>query len=143
MLVTMKPMRGISSSSCHSTLAMTRRELFQDAARYEKLWKKTFGFLEGLPTGRVVRWSISWWRLVDVGGGEGRVSPQVEFLIHLLVPVHYGGEELPPAVSRVDVAGPQDRPLAVTEIVEAEERMVAGRFEEAIVGRAFLVSVDG
>ena len=51
MFVTMKPIRGNSSSICHSTLAMTRRELFQEAARYEKSWKKTFGFLEGLPTG--------------------------------------------------------------------------------------------
>jgi len=81
--------------------------------------------------------------LVDVGRSEGRVPPQVELLIHLLVPVHYGGEELPPAVSRVDVAGPQDRPLAVTEIVEAEEWMVAGRFEETVVGRAFLAAMNG
>ena len=48
MLVTMKPMRGKSSPACHSTLAITRRELFQEAARYEKSWKNTFGFFEGL-----------------------------------------------------------------------------------------------
>src|SRR5450830_1022139 len=64
--------------------------------------------------------------LVDVGYREGRVPPQVELLFHVLVPVYHGGEELPPAVCRVDVAGPQDRPLAVPEIVETEERVVAG-----------------
>jgi len=64
MLVTMKPIRGRSSPSCHSTFAMTLLGFFQDAARYEKSWKKTFGFLEGLPTGRVIRWSLSRWRLL-------------------------------------------------------------------------------
>ena len=63
---------------------------------------------------------------VDVGCREGGVPPQVELLVHLLVPVHYGGEELPPAVSRVDVAGSQHRTLAVSVVVEAEERVVAG-----------------
>ena len=81
--------------------------------------------------------------LVDVGRGEGRVPPQVELLVHVLVPVNYGGEELPPAVGRVDVAWPQDRPLAVPEIVEAEERVLAGGFEATIVCAALLISVDG
>ena len=81
--------------------------------------------------------------LVDVRGGEGRVPPQVELLFHVLVPVHDGGEELPPAVSRVDVAGSQDRPFAVTVVVEAEERVIAGGFKVAIIGRALLISVDG
>src|SRR5450759_1236262 len=81
--------------------------------------------------------------LVDVRGGEGRVSPQVELLAHLPVPINYWGEELTPPVSRVDVAGSQDRPLAVPVVVEAEERMVTGRFKEAVVGRAFLAAVDG
>src|SRR5450756_470762 len=47
--------------------------------------------------------------LVDVGYREGRIPPQVELLIHRLVPVHYGGEKLPPSVSGVDVARPQYR----------------------------------
>src|SRR5450759_683246 len=67
--------------------------------------------------------------LVDVRCGEGRVSPQVELLAHLPVPINYWGEELTPPVSRVDVAGSQDRPLAVPVVVEAEERMVTGRFK--------------
>src|SRR5665647_1081871 len=67
--------------------------------------------------------------LVDVGYREGRVPPQAELLIHVLVPVHYRGEELPPAVSRVNVAGPQDRALAVAVVVETKERMVTGGLE--------------
>ena len=66
--------------------------------------------------------------LVDVGYREGRVPPQAELLIHVLVPVHYGLQELPPAVSRVDVAGPQDRALAVAVVVEA----LLGFLEQAL-----------
>src|SRR5450759_3601480 len=80
--------------------------------------------------------------LVDVRRGEGCVPPQVELLFHRLVPVHYGLQELPPAVTRVGVARPQYRTLAVTVVVEAKERVVAGGFKEAIVGRALLAAVD-
>src|SRR5665647_3654430 len=76
--------------------------------------------------------------LIHIRRGEGRVPSQEELLLRVLVPVHYGGEELPPAVSRVDVAGSQDRPLAVAVVVEAEERMVAGGFKVAIVGATLL-----
>src|SRR5450830_96497 len=81
--------------------------------------------------------------LVDVGYREGRVPPQVDLLVYLFVPVHYGGDELPPAVSRVDVAWPQDRPLAVAVVVEAEEWVIAGGFKMTVVGAAFLAAVDG
>jgi len=43
----------------------------------------------------------------------------------------------------VNVARPQDRPLAVSVVVEAEQRVVASGTEVAIVGAALLVSVDG
>ena len=43
----MKPIRGNSSPWCHSTLATTLLGLSHDAALYEKLWKKIFGFLDG------------------------------------------------------------------------------------------------
>jgi len=79
---------------------------------------------------------------VDIRRGEGRVPPHVELLIHRLILVHYRGEELFPAVCRVDVARSQDRPLAVTEIVEEEERVIAGGFKMTVVGGALLVSVD-
>ena|SRR5450759_495372 len=79
---------------------------------------------------------------VDVRRGESGVPPQVELLVHLPVPVHDGGEELFPAVGGVDVAWTQHRPLAVTVVVETEQGMIAGRFKEAVVGAALLVSVD-
>src|SRR5659263_184088 len=81
--------------------------------------------------------------LIHIRRGEGCVPPQVELLVHLPVSLDDGLQELFPAVSRVDVARPKHSPLAVTEIVKAEEWMVAGRFKEAVVGGAFLVSVDG
>ena len=80
--------------------------------------------------------------LVDIRGGEGRVPPQVELLSHLPVSLDDGLQKLTPAVSRVNVAGAEYRPLAVPVVVEAEERMIARRFKEAVVGRALLVAVD-
>jgi hypothetical protein len=42
----------------------------------------------------------------------------------------------------VDVSGAKDRPLAVTVVVEAEERVIADGAEVTIRGRALLVAVD-
>jgi hypothetical protein len=70
----------------------------------------------------------------------GTVIPR---LIHFFVPVHCRGERLPPSVSRVDVVGSQDRPLAVTAVVEAEERVIAGGGKVAVTGGALLTAVDG
>src|SRR5450756_26065 len=80
--------------------------------------------------------------LVDVRYREGRVPSQVELLVHLLVLVHYGGEKLPPAVCGVDVAGPQYRSFAVAIVVEAEQRVIAGGAEVAVIGRALLAAMD-
>src|SRR5450756_2045298 len=62
--------------------------------------------------------------LIHIRRGEGGVPPQVELLFHVPVSLDDGLQELFPAICRVDVAGSQDRPLAVTVIVEAEEWMI-------------------
>ena len=41
----------------------------------------------------------------------------------------------------MDVAGPQHAPLEITELVEQEQRVVAGAAEVAVVGRALLLPV--
>jgi hypothetical protein len=46
-----------------------------------------------------------------------------------------------PTIGAVDVAGAQDTPLQIAELVEHEQRMVAGAAEMAVVGAAFLFAV--
>lgn len=43
--------------------------------------------------------------LVDLGRGEGGVSPEVELLACSHVPVHHGLQQVPPAIGGMDVAG--------------------------------------
>jgi len=46
-----------------------------------------------------------------------------------------------PAIGAVDVAGPQDAPLQIAELVEHEQRVVARAAEMSVVGAAFLLPV--
>ena len=41
----------------------------------------------------------------------------------------------------MDVALAEQRPLQITVLIEAEQRVVAGAFEMAVVGGSFLVAV--
>ncbi len=48
----------------------------------------------------------------------------------------------PPVLGAVDVAGAQQAALQVTELVEAEQRVIAGAAEMAVVSRALLITVS-
>jgi len=47
-------------------------------------------------------------------------------------------EHSAPTVGGVNIAGPQQAPPDIAELVEAEQRVVAGAAEVAVVRRAFL-----
>src|SRR3954447_19323822 len=46
-----------------------------------------------------------------------------------------------PAVSAVDVAGPQHTPFDIAELIEHEQRMITGAAEMPVIGAAFLLAV--
>src|SRR3954471_18819232 len=48
-----------------------------------------------------------------------------------------------PTIGTMDVARPQGTPLDVAELVEHEQRMIAGAGEMAVIGAAFLFAVGG
>ena len=80
-------------------------------------------------------------QLVQLGLGERRITPEVERKAALPVAGDHGLEHLAPAVGAVHVAGPEQAPLQVAELVEQEQRMVARAAEVAVPGRAFLLAV--
>src|SRR5918993_5141948 len=70
--------------------------------------------------------------LVDLGRGESRIGSEVAPLPRGPVPRNYRLQHLAPALGGVDVAGPQGAALQVTELVEHEQRVIAGAAEVAV-----------
>jgi len=73
--------------------------------------------------------------------GKGSISPEQQPPSSLLVSFHNQLQDLPPALSAVDIAQPQYRPFAVTELVEAKERMIAHTAGVAVIGRSLLLPI--
>ena len=81
--------------------------------------------------------------LVDLGRGKRRIGPEVAPLHRGPVAGNHRLQHVAPALGGVDVAGPQGTSLQVTELVEHEQRVIAGAAEVAVVGRAFLLAMSG
>ena len=64
--------------------------------------------------------------LVDLGHGEGRVGAEIEARDLAPIARHDRLQHVLPAVGAVDVAGTQRAAFQITELVEHEQRMVAG-----------------
>ena len=75
--------------------------------------------------------------------GKGGIPTKVfaEFL--LLVASHDRFQQLLPAIRTVNVAGPKHGIFAISELVEAKQGMVTSASEMAVVGRGFLLAMDG
>jgi len=73
--------------------------------------------------------------------GKGSISPEQQPPFFLLVSLHNRLQDLPPALSTVDIARPQHRPFAIPELVEAKERMIAHTAEVAVIGRSLLFPI--
>lgn len=79
--------------------------------------------------------------LVDLGVGKSGIGAEVAAEVALPVAGHDRFEHVLPAVRRMNVARAQRRTLQINELVEHEQRMVAGAGEVTIVGGAFLIAV--
>src|SRR4051812_3901052 len=80
-------------------------------------------------------------KLVDLGIGESGVASKIQMLHNAPVTRNHRLQQRAPAVSTVDVARSQHTPFDITELVEHEERVVAGATKVAIVGAAFLFAM--
>ena len=79
--------------------------------------------------------------LVHLGIGEGRVAPEIEALHDAPVAGNHRLQHRAPAIGAVHVARPQGAPLDIAELVEHEQRVIAGAAEMPVVGAAFLLAV--
>src|SRR3954454_18162049 len=80
-------------------------------------------------------------KLVDLGIGEGGITPEIQMLHDAPVTRDHRLQPRAPAVSTVDVARPQCASLDIAELVEHKQRMIAGAGEVAVIGAAFLLAV--
>ena len=78
---------------------------------------------------------------VDLGVGKGRVASKIETLHRAPVAGDHRLKHRAPGVRAVDVAEAQCAPFHIAELVEHEQRVVAGAAEMAVVGTAFLLSI--
>ena len=80
-------------------------------------------------------------QLVDLGLGERRIGAEVQIDAPLAVAGDHRLQHQAPVLGTVDVAGPQETALQIAELVEHEQRVVAGAAEVAVPGRALLLAV--
>src|SRR6516165_3276781 len=79
--------------------------------------------------------------LVDLGIGEGRVASEIKPLHPVSVAHDHRLQHRAPAIRAMDVTGSQSAPLDIAELVEHEQRVIAGAAEMAVIGAAFLIAV--
>src|SRR4051794_15707176 len=80
-------------------------------------------------------------KLVDLGIGESGVASKIQMLHNAPVTRNHWLQQRAPAVSTMDIARPQYASLDVAELIEHEQRMIAGTGEMPVVGAAFLFAV--
>ncbi len=80
-------------------------------------------------------------QFVDLGVGEGGVTPEVAALHPVPIRRQHRLQYLAPAIGAVHIAGPQSAAFQISERVEHEQRVIAGAAEMTVVGAAFLRTV--
>src|SRR3954449_8006664 len=79
--------------------------------------------------------------LVNLGIREGCVTSEIQMLHDAPVTRDHRLQQRAPAVSAVDVARPQDTAFDIAELVEHEQRVIAGTREMTVIGTALLLAV--
>src|SRR5215217_4297329 len=81
--------------------------------------------------------------VVDRRRGECRVGAEVAPLYGGPVSGDHRLQDVAPALGGVDVPGPQGTAFQVTELIEHEQRVIAGAAEVAVVSGPFLFTEGG
>src|SRR3954471_21552646 len=76
---------------------------------------------------------------VDLRRGKTRIGPEVAPLHRGPVAGDHRLQHRTPALGGVDVAGPQGTAFEITELIEHEQRVIAGATEVPVVGTALLL----
>ena len=72
---------------------------------------------------------------------KGRVAPEIQTLHDTPVTDDHRLQHRAPTVGTVHVAGAQGAPFQIAELVENEQRVIAGATEMPVVGAALLLPV--
>ena len=80
--------------------------------------------------------------VVKVRQREGGITPEEPPLDRAAaITRHHRLQHIAPAIGAVDIAGEQRTSLQIAELVEHEQRMIAGAAEVTVVGGAFLLAM--
>ena len=90
-----------------------------------------------------VKEAVRFQALIDLRARKGGIGSEVTANTRPLIPGRDGRKQLAPAIGAVHVAGAQHRPFAVPELVKAKKRVITGATKVAVVGRTFLLPMDG
>src|SRR5687768_2333129 len=85
--------------------------------------------------------ALGFQQLVELGLGERRVAAEIENKAPAAIAGDHRHQDGAPLVGAMHVAAPEHAALEIAELVEQEQRMVAGAAEVAVVGRALLLAV--
>jgi hypothetical protein len=80
-------------------------------------------------------------KLIEFRQGVRGVAPEQTPLRRLPIPRDHRLQHRAPVMGARHVARPQGAAFQVTELIEDEQRMIAGAGEVAVIGRSFLVAV--
>src|SRR4051812_42883622 len=80
-------------------------------------------------------------KFVDLGIGKGCVTSKIQMLHDASVTCDYRLQHRTPTVGTMDVARSQRTPFDIAELVEHEQRVVAGTGKMPVVSAAFLLTV--
>src|SRR3954447_22044542 len=80
--------------------------------------------------------------LVDLRIGEGCVTSEIQMLHDPPVTRNHRLQYRAPAIGTMDVTRSQRAPFDIAELVEHEQRVIAGAGEMAVIGAAFLLPIE-
>jgi hypothetical protein len=79
--------------------------------------------------------------LVDIGIGEARVGAEIDARDLAAIARHDGLQHIPPAVGAVNVVGTKRAAFQIAELVEHEQRMIAGAVVVAVPHAVLLLAM--
>ena len=85
--------------------------------------------------------TLSLQELVDLRVHEGGIGLEVKAHLKRLVSRHHESKNIMPTIGGVDVAGSKRTAFQIAELIEDEQRVMAGAAEVTIVGRTFLLAI--
>ena len=94
----------------------------------------------GLETDRVSV-ALCLQKLIDVRGGEGGITPEAASQVPFPVTLNDRLQNAAPTIGAVDVAGTQGTAFQIAELIEHEQRVVAGALVMAVPDAHLLLAV--